>query len=114
MHRRDFLNPARLAQTAGQVLGALDEIHSVEVEQPADEYSLLRLSRRAMATDFEVLLPFGSPAGLEAGEAALNEIDRLEDQLTVYRDHSEVSRLNQAAAMAPVPVEESLFELLVL
>lgn len=114
MHRRDFLNPARIAQTAGQVLGALDELHSVEVEQPADEYSLLRVSRRAMAADFEVLLPFGSRSGLEAGEAALDEIDRLEDQLTVYRDHSEVSRLNQAAAMAPVPVEDSLFELLVL
>ena len=47
-----------------------------------------------------------------AGEAALDEVDRLEAQLTVYRDTSEVSRLNARAATGPVPVEEGLFDLL--
>jgi thiamine biosynthesis lipoprotein len=65
-----------------------------------------------MATTFEVMLPFGTPDALAAAEAALDAIDRLEAQLTVYRDTSEVSRLNRAAPHAAVPVEPGLFELL--
>src|SRR5262249_28270062 len=45
---------------------------------------------------------------------ALDHIDRLEAQLTVYRDTSEVSRLNRLAARAPMPVEPGLFDLLAL
>jgi thiamine biosynthesis lipoprotein len=114
MHRRDFLHPRRLAHTAGQVLGALDELYDLPAEEPAPpgEYALVRIQRRAMATHFEVLLPLGTPDAVAAGEAALDEIDRLEDQLTVYRDTSEVSRLNARACTGPVPVEEGLFDLL--
>src|SRR5262249_20681778 len=116
MHRRDFFHPRQLAHTAGQVLGALDELHSLPAAaEPApepEEFPLLRISRRAMATTFEVLLPLGLPEALTAAEAALDEIDRLETQLTVYRDSSEVSRLNARAATGPVPVEEGLFDLL--
>jgi thiamine biosynthesis lipoprotein len=114
MDRRDFLHPRRLAHTAGQVLGALDELHGLAEEPaaPPAEYSLLRVTRRAMATSFEVLLPLGTPDAVAAGEAALDEVDRLEAQLTVYRDTSEVSRLNARAATGPVPVEEGLFDLL--
>jgi thiamine biosynthesis lipoprotein len=65
-----------------------------------------------MATTFELLLPFGTPGAQGAAETALDEIDRLEAQLTVYRDTSEVSRLNRAAPHAPIPVEEGLFDLL--
>ena len=59
-----------------------------------------------------VVLPFGTPDALAAGRGRLRPIDRLEDQLTVYRDTSEVSRLNRAAATPPVPVEDGLFDLL--
>jgi len=72
---------------------------------PASQISLLRCSRRAMATLFEVLLPYGPADAQAAAEDALDLIDRLETQLTVYRPTSEVSRLNRLAAMAPVPVE---------
>ncbi len=51
-------------------------------------------------------------SAVAAAEAALDEIDRLEAQLTVYRDSSEVSRLNHLAALQSVPVEEKLFSLL--
>lgn len=81
-------------------------------EQPG-EYQLLRFSRRAMATTFEVAIPQGAhPNPVAAAEDALNLIDCLEDQLTVFRDHSEVSRINATAAAAPRPVEPRLFELL--
>jgi thiamine biosynthesis lipoprotein len=114
MDRREFLRPRQLLQAAGQVLGALDELTTPDAP-PADEaIALLRLARRAMATTFEVILPFGTPEGVEAASDALDEIDRLEDQLTVYRDTSEVSQLNCRAAGRWVPVEHRLFGLLTL
>jgi thiamine biosynthesis lipoprotein len=112
MNRRDFLHPRRLALTAGQVLAALDELQTLTPASPPQEIALLRVGRRAMATDFEVLLPYGTPNAVAAAETALDEVDRLEDQLTVFRDHSEVSRLNRLAAEAAVPVEERLYDLL--
>jgi thiamine biosynthesis lipoprotein len=73
--------------------------------------SLITASRRAMACRFEILLPATTPAAVEAASAALDEIDRLEDQMTVYRDTSEVSRINLLAAVTPLPVAEQLFGL---
>jgi thiamine biosynthesis lipoprotein len=101
-----------MAHTAGEILRALDLAPSRAVEAHGDEIALLRAARRAMATTFEVLLPFGTPMALEAAEAALDEIDRLEAQLTVYRDDSEISQINHRAYAGPVRVEESLFALL--
>jgi thiamine biosynthesis lipoprotein len=76
------------------------------------EFSLIRASRRAMATTFEVAIPVGSLRdAVSAAEDALDLIDQLEDQMTVFRDHSEVSRLNASAADAFVEVEPRLFEL---
>ncbi len=114
MNRRDFLRPRQLAWNAGQVLGALDALAPTPPSEPVSvpDFAVLRLSRRAMATTFEVLLPFGVPDAIAAGDAALDEIDRLEDQLTVYRGESEVSRLNETAAGRAVAVEENLFGLL--
>lgn len=65
-----------------------------------------------MATQFDVILPWGTPQAEAAAGDALDLVDRLESQLTVYRDKSEISRLNRIAAQAPVPVESRLFELL--
>jgi thiamine biosynthesis lipoprotein len=112
MHRRDFLRPRHLAQSAGQLLGALDEITRTEERPASSDAALVRCARQAMATTFEVLLPFGLPGAVDMAEAALDEIDRLEEQLTVYRASSEMSRINRDAAERAVPVEERLFELL--
>ncbi|HYH64145.1 MAG TPA: FAD:protein FMN transferase [Urbifossiella sp.] len=76
---------------------------------PSVGYALVRVSRRAMATTFEVALPYGTRNAIPAAEAALDLIDDLEDQLTVYRDHSEISHLNAAGAAV---VEPQLFDLL--
>ena len=112
MNRRDFLHPRRLARTAGQVLGALDELGRPEPDSVPSDYALIECGRQAMATTFQVLLPVGTPGGVEAAHEALDEIDRLEAQLTVYREDSEVSRLNRRAAAGPVRVEAGLFGLL--
>src|SRR5579871_5496129 len=111
MNRRDFLDPSRLARAAGPILaGAAD----VAVPPPDEPPVHLRFGRKAMATTFEVIVPFGTPSAHLAAVDALDEIDRLEAQLTVYRDTSEVSRLNACAARRPVPVERGLFDLLAL
>jgi thiamine biosynthesis lipoprotein len=113
MNRRDFFHPRNLAQSAGQLLGALGEaVSATNSEAPVEDLALVRMSRRAMATAFEVILPFGTPRAVEAAEDALDEIDRLEGQLTVYRDTSEVSQLNRHAPISAVPVEPCLFALL--
>jgi thiamine biosynthesis lipoprotein len=107
MHRRRFLQPERYAGAVAPLLVPTTE----PTVTSADDYALLRVSRRAMATTFEVAIPYGTPDALDAATDALDLIDELEDQLTVYRDHSEVSRLNATAAAGPVVVEEKLFDL---
>jgi thiamine biosynthesis lipoprotein len=83
-----------------------------EPDAPPGEFTLVRYSRRAMATTFEVAIPANThPEPFAAASAALDLIDELEDQMTVFRDQSEVSRLNATAAEKPVVVEEQLFEL---
>ena len=62
-----------------------------------------------MATRFEIAIPYGTPHAQPAAEAALDLIDELEEQMTVYRDTSEVSRLNAAGRAV---LEPPLFELL--
>src|SRR5262245_9649081 len=106
MDRRDFLSPRQLAAGAGQLLAAADELRAAALEPvlTPQTFPLLSFSRRAMATMFEVMIPFGTLDALGAAEEALDEIDRLEAQLTVYRDSSEVSRLNHAAPHAAIPV----------
>jgi FAD:protein FMN transferase len=69
----------------------------------------VRVSRRAMATTFEIAIPYGTPNAMDAGAAALDRIDEIEDQLTVYRDRSEVAQLNRDRSAV---VEQNLFELL--
>jgi thiamine biosynthesis lipoprotein len=119
MNRRDFLQPRRLAHNAGQVLGAIDELADTlasagETDAPPIEEKtlLLHLRRQAMATNFEIILPFGTPAAVEMGEEAFDLLDRLEEQMTVYQQSSEISRLNQQASAGPVRVERRLFGLL--
>lgn len=71
------------------------------------------LARHAMATRFELVLHGDDPVALRAaGEEALNEIDRLENRLSLYRPGSEIAQLNARAAHEPVRVTPELFALL--
>jgi thiamine biosynthesis lipoprotein len=71
------------------------------------------LARHAMATRFELVLHGASAAALRAaGEEALAEVDRLENQLSLYRPGSEIAQVNARAAHEPVRVSAELFALL--
>jgi FAD:protein FMN transferase len=71
------------------------------------------VARNAMATRFEILLFGENVVALRAaGEEALDEIERLEGQLSLYRPSSELSNINACAATRSVRVEPKLFRLL--
>src|SRR5438067_2535069 len=73
----------------------------------------ITLARHAMATRFELVLHGDDPVHLRsAGEQALDEIDRLENQLSLYRSQSELADVNRRAASQPVKITPSLFNLL--
>jgi thiamine biosynthesis lipoprotein len=72
----------------------------------------LHLARPAMACRFEVTLPSELDQHLDAAHAALDEVDRLEDQLTIFRESSELSFINRQAAERAVAVEPRLLALL--
>jgi thiamine biosynthesis lipoprotein len=75
-------------------------------------YDLIRVHRPAMGSYFEVRLPASIPGAVDLACRGLDVIELLEAQMTVYRDDSEVSRLNATAHRGPVAVERGLFELL--
>jgi FAD:protein FMN transferase len=75
--------------------------------------SLVTAARAAMATRFEIVLHGPNEMALRAGaEAALDEIDRIEEQLSFYRTTSQISDLNARAASGPVRVDPALFQFL--
>jgi thiamine biosynthesis lipoprotein len=89
-------------------------LNFIQARMPATADSWLHVNRTAMACRFEVTVPASEQEGVAAAQKALNEIDALEAQLTVFRDSSEVSSVNRHAAIEPVRLKENLFELLVL
>jgi thiamine biosynthesis lipoprotein len=74
---------------------------------------LVHYSRRAMACEFEITFNAGTNSPGPA-LAALDLVEQLEDQMTVFREHSQVMDINRRAAAEPVQVEPRLFELLTL
>ncbi len=71
------------------------------------------LARRAMNTRFEVWLHGPSEPTLRAaGEEALNEVELLEAQLSLFRPTSEIAQVNRYAAERPVRVSPPTFALL--
>ena len=66
-----------------------------------------------MATRFEMLLHGSGTTDLRAaGEEALDEVERLEARLSLYRPASEIARVNALAARQPVRVSPPVFQLL--
>ena len=72
----------------------------------------LHLHREAMACRFEITLPSELVGCTDAAQAALDTVDRLEDQLSIFRAASDLSRINAEASERPVRVEPRLYDLL--
>jgi thiamine biosynthesis lipoprotein len=123
--RRDFLRGravarsllARIQGVADRTAGALGESASgpdaAKRPPTSTAHAKLHATRRAMACDFEVQYHAADgPAANDAVLAALDLVDELETQLTIYRDTSEIFEINRRAATAPIAVEPQLFSLL--
>ena len=111
--RREFLRGQSAAEAlADAVVGPPPELPLPKGLRPA-ERQLLSVSREAMACLFEVVFDAARYRALsEIAMEALELVSRLEDQLTIYRDTSEVAQINRRASTEPVPVEADLFALL--
>ena len=76
------------------------------------EPRLLCCRRRAMACDFEFRIPDSERHHLDAVQAALDLVDRLDRQMSVFRNDSEISRINRLAHREPISIGPGLFQLL--
>ena len=75
----------------------------------------LVVGREAMACRFEVVFNVGEvPDATELGVAALDLVDEIEATISIYREESEISRLNAGAAAGWQPVSDELHGLLTL
>lgn len=73
----------------------------------------VRVSGTAMTTAIEMEFWSDDPAvASEAGDAVLAMFDRIDHQMSRYREDSELSRVNREAASGPVEVSDSLFTVL--
>lgn len=112
--RREFLQGKAAANALVDFTqGVPGDASSAEPSLRSAAPYLVHVGRRAMACQFEAFLNAGQYShGTEAAIAALDLVDVLEAQMTVYRDDSEISRINQTAAAEPVAVESRLLRLL--
>jgi thiamine biosynthesis lipoprotein len=114
--RRDFLH----GRVAAGLLGGVARLFADQPDLstpilPTVSAATLLASfrRRAMACEFEVQVPAADSAKLsEPALAALDLLEVIEAQLTIYRADSEVLRINRQAAERPIQVESRLFALI--
>jgi thiamine biosynthesis lipoprotein len=117
-NRRDFLKGRSLVQAARQAVENFEfsvPDLDIEVAETRQAAYLESYEKSAMACHWELMFNMHQyrTSGL-ASSKAMQLIDGLESQLTVYDDDSEVSNLNRNAFETAIKVEPNLFELLFL
>lgn len=73
---------------------------------------LTQVTRRAMATEFQIILPDRWAHAVELAWETLEQLESIEQSLTIYRSDSELSQVNQSAAVKPVALAQPTFDLL--
>jgi len=115
-NRREFLKGKSLVQAARQAVEDFEfEVPdlSIDVAETKQAAYLETYEKKAMACTWELMFNMQQyrESGLAAAKA-MQLIDRLESQLTIYDEESEVSFINDNAFSKSVVVEAGLFELL--
>ena len=112
-HRRDFLKGKAFQDGIRRFGdGIADSIIGHTQTAAPEARDTLRLTQRAMACDFSVIMNAGEHESIWRASGGLDLVAELESQLSVYREDSEISRLNATAFNAPRQVEPRLFALL--
>lgn len=104
-----------LRHSSGRSGGAVTRrrfLGAVSSSEPDVARHWLRIQRRAMACSFEITLDQTDAAFVPAAQAALNQIDAIEGQLTVFRETSAIVELNRRAASAATSCDADVFALL--
>jgi len=115
-NRREFLKGRSLVQAARQAIENFEfdvPDLSIDLAETKQAAYLETYEKKAMACTWELMFNMQQyrQSGLAAAKA-MQLIDGLEAQLTIYDEDSEVSNLNLLAAGEAVIVENNLFELL--
>ncbi len=76
------------------------------------EQVVTEVTRRAMATEFGIVLPGEDRAAVETAIDTLEELERIEAELSVFRPSSAISRINALAGSEPVRVSADVIEVL--
>ena len=80
-----------------------------------EESALLVVQRKAMNDNFEVSFArLDFPQGTEAALEALDEVERIERMLSVFRFDSRIQYINLTAHESPVRLDKELFDLIAL
>jgi thiamine biosynthesis lipoprotein len=113
--RRDFLAGKAAKQAIARLVVETTPKPTGKPVEPTPQKTappLLHVSRDAMACEFEIFFdPVRYPSGTDVAVVALDLVTALEEQMTAYRETSDVSRLNAIASFRAVPVEAGLFQL---
>lgn len=112
--RRDFLSGRAVFKEVSRTGAAIADVivDASGARTAPSAHDTIRLETHAMGCPWCVIMEPGPPQQVMQASAALDIVHALDAQLSVYREDSEVSRLNRAAADAPVEVEARLFQLL--
>jgi thiamine biosynthesis lipoprotein len=81
--------------------------------RPERNTTVIRVSRPAMACQFEVILPETGAPSLGSARDALASLDEIEARLSVFRETSEISRINRSASQRDVECDADLMAFLV-
>lgn len=92
---------------------ALSGCNSDSVPPKPAEASIVERSRVSMGSEVHLTAWTANERGaLDAFEAAFDEFDRLDELMSVWKEGSEVERLNRAAGETPVPIGPEMREVL--
>jgi thiamine biosynthesis lipoprotein len=115
--RRDFLRGRSAARALLEAArGIAPELpgppENVFRRPTSSDAAHLHASRKAMACEFAIQYHAADGGYADATLESLDLLGVLEDQLSIYRDYTEVAAINRLAAIEPVEVEPRLFSLL--
>lgn len=111
--RRDFLTGRALQQAVATTGEAAVEAFVNALGEPEPRaYDTLRLETRAMATTWCVILEPGAPERVMLASDALSLVHELEGQLSVYREDTDISRINRLEPGVPQALDPALHALL--
>jgi thiamine biosynthesis lipoprotein len=92
---------------------ALSGCHADDIAQRAPAADIVERSRVSMGSEVHLTAwTSDEKAAAAAFEAAFDEFDRLDALMSVWKEGSEVERLNRAAGQMPVPIGPEMREVL--